>query len=51
MITRVNFSVCLLVSLNLCNLRKPTILQKILDFCHNGSSSLILYSTYMLYRG
>ena len=43
--TCVNLSVCLFVSFNLCNLCKPTILQKILDFCHNGSSSLKLYST------
>ena len=35
--------VCLFVSLNLFNLCKPTILQKILHFCHNGSSSLKLY--------
>ena len=43
--TCVNLSVCLFVSFNLCNLCKPTILQKILDFCHNGSTSLKLYST------
>ena len=33
----------LFVPLNLC---KPTILQNVLDFCHNGSSSLKLYSTW-----
>ena len=49
MITRV--WICpfvLFVPLNLCNLCKPTISQKVLDFCHNGSSSLKLYSTWTI---